>query len=166
MNFKPVTIKYRDGHNKIVTVKADSCSGEIPAYSNTYYCLFYRNGVTANVAKVAKNRLLPGYFKVYQKLFGRPWLKKLHDMGDKITLSEYRNWENEIDGYPDDTQTIWQINLNRNEMWVIQCPDRCILHVMNNEEVTRKGESRVALKKLFPDKKVHMLVPMTLAVEL
>jgi len=162
---KPVTIKYRDGHNKIVTVKADSCSGEIPAYSNTYYCLFYRDGSNTNVARVAKNRLLPGYYKVYQKLFGRPWLAKLQAM-DKIALSEYRDWENEISGYPQDTETIWSINYHRSEMWVIQCPDRCILHVMNNEEITRKGEPREALKKLFPGKKVHLLVPTTVAVEL
>ena len=171
---RPVTIKYRDGHNKIVTIKATSCSGEIPAHSNTYYCLFYLgdepygNGMSRRpkqIARVAQSRLLPGYYEVYQKLFGRPWLAKLQAM-DKIALSEYRDWENEISGYPQDTETIWSINYHRSEMWVIQCPDRCILHVMNNEEVTRKGAPREALKKLFPGKKVHLLVPTTVAVEL
>lgn len=165
---KPVTIKYRDSKGNVLTVKATSCSGEVPAGSNQFYCNFYMEqpGETrpAFVAKVWEKRLLPGYLEIYHKLFGRPWKQKLRDM-DKITLSEYRDWENEL-SYPKDTEQVWQINYQRGDMWVVQCTDRTILHVMNNKDVVRRGKFEDAIKKLFSGKKIRLMIPTTTVVEL
>jgi hypothetical protein len=159
---KPVTIKYRDGEQRVASVRADRCSGEIPAYSDTFYCIFYRKGL--EVARVAKSRLLPGYYKVWEKLFGRPWLEKVRS-AEKILLSKYRDWEDEIEGYPKDTVQVWAVNYDKHT-WVIMCENRCILHIMNNDEVTRRGKPREAIKKLFPGKKVTMLQTTVTEVEL
>src|SRR5208337_2500318 len=162
--------------NKVVTIKADSCSGEIPAYSNTYYCIFclgYEDDGTLRrpkqVARVAKSRLLPGYYEVYQKLFGRPWLDKVRK-ADKIVLSEYRDYESRLSGWPDDTVSVWEVNYS-DDMWVIVAGDkkktRAILHIMNNPEITRRGKTgQEAIRKLFPGKKVFLLEPTTVTVEL
>lgn len=149
---KSVTIKYRDG-KQTVSVRADSCSGEIPAYSNTFYCLFYRNG--QQIARVAKSRLLPGYDKVYQKLFGRPNLKRVHG-AEEIRLTRYD--ETHLGGLPQDYVRVWAINGSERD-WVIECSDRTILHIMNNDEITRKGTFKKALMKLFPGKKIKVYYP-------
>lgn len=159
---KPVTIKYRDGKHQTVSVKADSCSGEIPAYSDTYYCIFYLD--KKQVARVAKSRLLPGYYKEYQRLFGRPWLEKIVN-ATEIHLTYFDNWESEIGGYLDDTERIWMVN-HDSHTWVIECNDRAILHIMNNDEQTFKGEFKTALKGLFPDKKIKVYYPTVKVVEI
>jgi len=172
---RPVMIKYRDG-NKTVTIKADSCSGEIPAYSNTYFCHFYLgdepygNGRrrSKEIARVAESNLLPGYKEVYKKLFGRPWMAKIRAY-KTIMLSEYHDWENRLDGLPNDAISVWMVNYDMHT-WVIVAGDkeksRAILHVMNNAEVTKRGEAKEAIKKLFPGKEVRLVVPTTTTVKL
>jgi len=168
---RSVEIKYCDGsehnHSRVMAVKADSCSGEVPAGSNTSYCLFYLKGV--QVARVAKSRLLPGYYDVYTKLFGRPWLQRLKE-AKRIFLSEYRDWDSEIGGYPEDTDTIWMVNYDKHT-WVISAgagtkKARYILHVMNNDEITRRGDYKTALKKLFPGKKISVMQQTVTAVDI
>jgi hypothetical protein len=162
---RTVTIKYRDG-KKVATVKADSCHGEIPAYSNTYYCVFSLNG--QQVARVPRSRLLPKYAKAYEKLFGRPWLDKIRN-AERIVLHEYRDWYVRLGGLPDDTVTVWGVNCS-SAYWVIVAGSgtkaRAVLHVPNNPEVVRRGDARTAIKNLFPGKKVSLLQPTTVAVEL
>jgi hypothetical protein len=152
---KAVTIKYRDGKQQIASIRADECSGELPAYSNTYYCLFYRNG--KQIARVAKSRLLPGYDKVYEKLFGRRWLEEVQN-AKEIVLSVYDDWQSEIGGYPKDTEEIWSVNGSARN-WVIECSGRSVLHIMNNDEIARKGAFKEALAKLFPGKKIKICRP-------
>lgn len=161
----PMTIQFKE-KGKVVTIKADRCSGEIPAGSNTYYCCFYWQG--AQVARVPRTRLVLDD-KAYSKLFGRPWIEKLRQVNE-IYLSEYDNWETEIGGYPEDTDTIYMVN-HDSHMWVIIAGTgrknaRAILHVMNNEEFTRKGEYQTALKKLFPGKKISMQKMVYTTVEI
>lgn len=162
IEMKPVTIKYRDGKQKIVSLLADRCSGQIPAHSDTYYCLFYLEG--AEVGRVAKSRLLPGYYEEYLRLYGRPWLKMVADLTE-IHLTAFDNWESEIGGYPDNTERIWVVN-NDHKTWVIECEDRSILHITNNDEQTFKGEFKTALKMLFPDKKIKVYYPTVQIVEI
>ena len=112
---------------------------------------------------------MPGYKKVYQKLFGRPWLQTIKD-AKRIVLSEYRDYDNYIGGLPEDTDTVWQVN-HDSHTWVIVAGtntknQRAILHIMNNDEVTRRGELVEALKKLFPGKKISMLQTTVTEVEL
>jgi len=164
---RPMTIKYREGR-KTVTIKADSCSGEIPAYSNIYHCNFYDKS-KKQIASVPEKNLLPGYYEAYKKLFGRPWMAKIRT-APKIALNEYHGWEDRLSGYPKDTITIWMVNYDQNT-WVIVAGDfkttRAILHVMNNPEITKRGvTAQEAIKKLFPGKEVHLLVPTTTLVKL
>jgi hypothetical protein len=165
---RPITIKFREGkvlkHSRVVSIKADRCGGVIPAGSSTFYCEFYWQG--AKIATVPRSRLVPDD-KAYKKLYGRPWIEELRN-ADKIVLSDYRDWETEIGGYPDDTNTIWRVNYDQHT-WVIFAgtgkTSRVILHVMNNDEVTRKGNYK-AVKKLFPGKKVFMLQTTVTSVEI
>jgi hypothetical protein len=159
MQFRPLTIKYRQG-GKTVSIQADSSSGEIPAGSNTYYCLFYLNKV--QVARVKRDQLLKHSKERYEELFGRPWLKAITE-APSISLTEFQDWENEIGGYPTDAEQIWSINGSKYN-WVIQGEDWATLHVVNNEEVTEKGSFSDTLKKLFPDKKIKVYYP-TVRVE-
>jgi len=157
----PVTIKYRDGKHQTVTVEADRCSGEVPAHSDTYYCIFYLEG--KQVARVAQSRLLPGYYREYQRLFGRPWLEKIAN-APEIRLTPYDNWEVEI-GHPDDTEQVWMVNDDMHT-WVIECAQRVILHIMNNDDQVVNGDFKVALKALFAGKKVALHYPAVNLVEL
>ena len=165
MKMRPATIKYREG-KRVVTIKADSCHGDIPAGSDTYYCVFSMGG--NQVARVPRKRLLPGYDKAYERLFGRPWLDKVRS-AERIVLSEYRDYDTRLGGLPEDTDSVWMVN-HDSHTWVIVAGEgstsRAILHVMNNDEVTRRGESREAIKRLFPGKKVALLQPTVTAVEL
>jgi hypothetical protein len=148
-----MVVKYFDETNRKVTIRADRCSGEIPAHSSTFYCLFYRAG--KQVARVAKSQLLPGYYRVYEKLFGRPWLEAVMKT-EHITLTEYD--ENLLDGLPEDYERVWAVNSSLRN-WVIECPGRSILHILNNEEIARKGTFKEALLKLFPGKKIKIYYP-------
>ena len=164
---RPVTIKYRDGKQNVVSIKADSCSGVYPAGSHTFYCEFYLHA--KHIAKVAESRLLPGYKKVYQKLFGRPWLLQIKE-AQRIVLSEYRDYDQYIGGLPEDTDTVWQVN-HDSHTWVIMAGTgtknvRSILHVMNNDEITRRGDYKTALKKLFPGKKISVMQQTVTSVDI
>jgi hypothetical protein len=154
-----VTIKYRDGHNKIVSLRADRCSGVIPAYSNTYYWEFYLNG--KHVGRVAESRLQPGYKAKASRLYAKPWRDRLAAYTD-IRLHE-RDY-NDFDGLPKDAERIWGVNGDR-DTWVIECEDRAILHIMNNPEVSKRGEFKAALKKLFPKKPIKVYYPTVTVVE-
>ena len=162
---EPVEIKYRDGKWKRTSVMADRCSGEVPAGSNTFYCIFYLDG--KQVARVPENRLDDK--AVYSKLFGRPWLQRFLDLPEKVTLSEYYNWEQELD-VPDDTDYVYQINhVGDMFVYIAGCREtaRAVLHIMNNEDVTVYNINRYqAIKALFPDKKVTVMEPSVRAVEL
>ena len=165
---KPITFKYRQGKD-IKTIKADSCYGEFPAHSNTYYCNFLLNNV--KVARVPESRLLPGFKRKYDKLYGRPWLEDLAALKE-ITLSAYENWSHELRGYPDDTSMIWSIDYRR-DWWVIVAGDpnknkvRAILHIPNNPEITRRGSNTmIAIKRLFPKQKVVLMQPTITEIEL
>ena len=153
----PVTIKYRDGKHQTVTIKADRCSGEVPAYSNTYYCIFYLKGT--QVARVAQSRLLPGYYKKYSQLFGRPWLEKITN-ATEIRLMPFDDGDEKIGGYPNDTERVWTVN-DDEHTWVIECAKCAILHVMNNDDQTFKGDFKTALKRMFPNKKVTLYYRVT-----
>ena len=161
---KPVEIKYRDGKWKDASVMADRCSGEIPAGSHTYYCVFYLDG--KQVARVPENRLRDK--EVYKKLLGRPWLQRLQAL-DKITLTEWDNWQYEF-SMDDDTDYVYRINHEQDMfVFVAGCREtaRAVLHVMNNEDVVVYNIDRYqAIKALFPDKKVTVMEPTVRAVEL
>lgn len=164
---RSVEIKYRDGRQKVASLRATDCYGQLPAGSNTMYWVFtLKNGERQSVAK---SRLLPGYDAKASRLYGRPWIEKLKK-AEKIFLSTYENWETEIGGFPTDTDTIWQVNYDKH-MWVIVAGSgtkkaRAILHVMNNDEITRRGDSNAALRKLFPGKKLFVLQQTTTTVEI
>lgn len=154
---KSVEIKYRDGRQKVQSLRATDCYGVLPAGSSTIYWVFtLKNGERK---QVAKSRLLPGYDAKASLLYGRPWLSKIKN-ADRIVLSEYRDWESNIGGYPADSNTIWRINYD-DHTWVIIAgsgkKSRAILHIMNNPEITRRGDYKTALKKLFPGKKISVL---------
>ena len=163
---RSVEIKYRNGQQKVQSLRATDCYGELPAGSNTIYWVFtLKNGERQ---RVAKSRLLPGYDAKASLLYGRPWLVKIKN-ATSIILSECRDWQTEIGGYPKDTNTIWQINYDHHT-WVIMAgsgkKSRAILHIMNNPEITRRGDYKTALKKLFPGKKISLLQETITSVEI
>jgi|ERR1035437_3084562 hypothetical protein len=146
-----VEFKYRDGHNKTATIRADSCNG---LYSNnTSYEEFYLKG--EKIAQVATIRLLPGYKEKASRLYAKPWRDKLKAY-KSIYLHERDS--NEFGGLPDDVERVWGVNGSR-ETWVIECETRSILHIMNNPEVSKKGTFQEALKKLFPGKSIKIYYP-------
>jgi hypothetical protein len=157
---KPIfTIKYKNSKKDTVSIEADSCSGEVPAYSSTFYWIFYlgkdATGRQIQVARTPEKRLLPGYAAQVKQLYGRPWMEKIEEM-PKVRLTPWTRYESDLGGLPDDTIMVWHINTNR-DAWLIEQDSGITLHVMNNEEVFIKGNFREALKQLWPDKSIEIV---------
>ena len=153
-----VTFKYRDGHNKVVSLRADYCSGLYT--QGCSYWEFRLKGESAG--RVGESRLLPGYKEKASRLYAKPWRDKLKAY-DLIRLDE-RNF-NEFDGLPKDAERIWGVNGDR-DTWVIECESGSILHIMNNPEVKKTGSFAEALKKLFPGKPIRVYYPTVKVVEI
>jgi hypothetical protein len=169
-NMKPITIRYRGKNQKLMSVKADYCHGEIPAYSNTFYWIFELD--KKEVARVAESRIVKEDREKATLLYGRPWLLKIEN------IPNIRLVEGDIFDYnlPDEAERIWNIaGLSEREYWVIECSDRAVLHVMNNPErvvnwnpttTMRSASFPRALKKLFPGKKIHISFSVTRTEEI
>jgi hypothetical protein len=149
--------KYRDGHNQVVSLRADRCSGLFT--QNISYEEFYWKG--KKVAQVATVRLLPGYKEKASRLYAKPWRDKLKALKE-IHLHERDT--NDYGGLPKDAERVWGVNGDR-DTWVIECAKRSILHIMNNPEVARRGAFKEALKKLFPRKSIKIYYPTVRVVE-
>jgi len=148
--------KYRDGHNQVVSLRADRCNSSF--CDNTWYEEFYLKG--KRVAQVATVRLLPGYKEKALRLYAKPWRDRLK------ALTEIHLHERDTDygGLPKDAERVWGVNGDR-DTWVIECTNRSILHIMNNPEVARRGAFKEALKKLFPGKAIKVYYPTVSVVE-
>lgn len=158
MTMKPMSIQYRDGKGKMITIKADSVHGDVPAGSSTLYWVYSLKG--KQVARVSERHLSTEEINKTKKLYGRPWLQRFNEL-KAIDLYRYNDWELDLDGYPDNTEQVWEISeLSKREYWLIECSDRIILHIMNNDERTVKGEFEAALKKMFPGKPIAYNLPV------
>lgn len=159
--WRDVQIRYRDDKNCVRVIRADYCSGIIPAHSRTFYWKFCRGrddqGKRIEVASVPKKSLMPGVEKVVESLYGRPWLRQVFD-AEKIVLRAHPDWLDAIRDLPEDAQQVWSIDgTSDSDVWLIECQGRVILHVLNNDEITKKAETfEEALTKLFPDQPIEI----------
>lgn len=158
-----VKISYSDESGVVHSFYTDYCSGEIPAGSRTLYWNFYcgyddrpdlRYPRRRIVARVDEHMLLPESKDKAKRLFGRPWSKKFFDAG-KIVLTPYEDCENRSAVLPDDCQQVWEVN-HDSDAWVIECPDRAILRIVNNQPKVRRGTFHEALMKLFPRQPIEV----------
>ena len=101
-----VEFKYRDGHNRVVSLRADRCNG-LHTYGTSYE-EFYLKG--KKVGQVAESRLLPGYKEKASRLYAKPWRDKLKAYTE-INLHE-RDF-NLYGGLPKDAERIWGVNGDR-----------------------------------------------------
>jgi len=148
---KTVLIKYKDSKGIVRLLRADSCSG-VSYGGGPYYCCFYLKG--KKIAEILEGKLLPGYIEVYKKLFGRPWREELKNF-ESIQLFEYDDIDNSRVNPAAENETAYRINHDP-DMYVIRRKNSCTLHVLNNEPITRRGDYKTALKKLFPGKPISI----------
>ena len=141
-----ITVQYYTGKAKnktLNTLKADRCHCEIPAYSDKFYWVFFLKG--GRVGQIEENKLTSQSKKRAERLFGKYWRDKVRS-AKKIILT--RTDANRFEGLPQDTKRVWEVNY-KSDIWLIECPNRCILHICNNPEKTALGSLQVAVKKLF-----------------
>jgi hypothetical protein len=178
MKFRPITIKYRGAGQKVMSLRADHVTGHSSGNGPTYWDFtlgydgiplrFPEGGLIPDsviagasrgkrklVGSVPESRLLPGELKKVMKLYGRPWLERVMN-SDSICLTD-----TDSAGFgrlPLDTTAVWTIN--HPGSWVIERESGASLHIMNNDEVFKRGKTFAeALKKLFPGKKITIHRP-------